>query len=87
MTPSGQPPRPSSDSVQLVWPSPLNLTPGRESEAAAQILALNGIPTQHPGYAAALMAIQNVLVNFARTNPGGGKLPTAELARIIMQYK
>jgi len=85
--PSGQPPSRSSDSVQLVWPSPLNLTPGRESEAAAQILALNGIPSQHPGYPTALMAIQNVLANFARTNPGGGKLPTGELARIIMQYK
>jgi hypothetical protein len=85
--PAAEPPRGSSDSVQLVWPSPLNLAPGRESEAAAQILALNGIPAQHPGYPTALMAIQNVLINFARTNPGGGKLPTGELARIIMQYK
>jgi hypothetical protein len=77
----------SSDTVQLVWPSALNLVPGREAEAAGQILAINGIPPQHPNYQAALMGIQNVLMNFARTNPGGGKLPTAELARILMQFK
>ncbi len=77
----------SSDTVQLVWPSQLNLVPGREAEAAGQILAINGIPPQHPNYQAALMGIQNVLMNFARTNPGGGKLPTGELARILMQFK
>ena len=72
---------------QFVWPNPLNLTPGREGEAAAHILALNGIPPQHPNYARALGAIQGVLTNFARNNPSGGALPTAQLQQIISQLR
>jgi len=68
-------------------PDPLNLSPGRERDAAAQILALNGIPPQHPQYAAAVQAMENVLVNFARANPTGGKLPTAQLENILGQLR
>lgn len=72
---------------QFVWPNPLNLIPGREGEAAAHILALNGIPPQHPNYARALGAIQGILTNFARNNPSGGALPTAQLQQIISQLR
>jgi hypothetical protein len=65
----------------------LNLSPGRERDAAAQILALNGVLPQHPQYAAALQAIENVLVNFARSNPSGGKLPKAQLENILRQLR
>lgn len=80
-------PKPRVERPQLVWPNPLNLVPGREVEAAAHILILNGIPPQHPNYTMALRAIQDVLVNFARNNPTGGALPTAQLERIISQLK
>jgi len=82
-----QEPKPRVEKPQLVWPNPLNLVPGREVEAAAHILILNGIPPQHPNYAMALRSIQDVLVNFARNNPTGGALPTAQLERIISQLK
>ena len=72
---------------RFVWPNPLNLTPGREGEAAAHILALNGISPQHPNYAQALGAIQGVLINFARNNPSGGVLPTAQLQQIISKLR
>jgi hypothetical protein len=65
----------------------LNLSPGRERDAAAQILALNGVMQQHPQYAAALQAIENVLVSFARANPSGGKLPKAQLENILRQLR
>ncbi|MFH0958051.1 MAG: hypothetical protein V1897_05030 [Pseudomonadota bacterium] len=80
-------PKPQVKKPEVVWPNPLNLTPGRESEAAAHILILNGIPPQHPNYAMALRSIQDILINFARNNPGGGALPTAQLERIISQMK
>jgi hypothetical protein len=69
------------------WPSPLDLTPGREWEAAAQILVLNGISTGHPNYLAALRSIEGILIQFARANPQGGKLPTTELQKIIRQFR
>jgi len=80
-------PRPQSQKPQFVWPNPLNLTPGREGEAAGHILTLNGIPPQHPNYVQALGAIQSVLTNFARNNPTGGALPTAQLQKIISQMR
>jgi len=80
--PQPQPPRRA-----FRLPDPLNLSPGRERDAAAQILALNGVLPQHPQYAAALQAIENVLVNFARSNPSGGKLPKAQLENILRQLR
>ncbi len=85
--PSAEVPRPQPKRSAFRLPDPLNLTPGREGDAAAQILALNGIPPQHPQYGAALQAMQNVLVNFARANPSGGKLPTAQLENILRQLR
>lgn len=81
------PPQRQVQRPQLVWPNPLNLAPGREGEAAAHILAINGIPPQHPNYAQAHRAMQDVLLNFARNNPGGGSLPTSQLERIITQLR
>lgn len=71
----------------FVWPETLVLNPGREWEAAGQILAANGIPPQHPNYTPALKAIEQVLVGFARANPGGGDLPTDQLENIIKQAR
>jgi hypothetical protein len=81
------PPRQQPQRSAFQWPNPLNLAPGREREAAAQILAVNGILPQHPQYAAGLQAVENVLVNFARANPSGGKLPTAQLENILRQLR
>jgi hypothetical protein len=78
-----QPPRQS----RFVWPNPLNLVPGKEGEAAAQILAVNGISQQHPYYQPALRDIQAVLMEFARNNPTGGRLPTVQLERIVGQLR
>jgi len=50
-------------------------------------LAVNGVLPQHPQYAAGLQAVENVLVNFARANPSGGKLPTAQLENILRQLR
>jgi len=83
-TPEKKPPK---RTVTLQFPSPLNLVPGKEWEAAAQILALNGISPGHPSYQVALNSVQNVLVQFVRANPQGGQLPTTELERIVLQYK
>jgi hypothetical protein len=79
--------RPAPERRAFQWPNPLNLVPGREWEAAGQILAANGIPPQHPHYAAAQKSIEQVLVEFARANPGGGKLPTAQLERVLNQIR
>lgn len=76
-------PRPGA----FTWPSPLNLTPGREWEAAGQILAVNGMAQQHPNYQRALRAVEAVLINFARNNPQGGQLPTGELEQILRQNR
>ena len=83
----GPPPQPEARKPKFVWPNPLNLVPGREGEAATHILALNGIPPQHPNYPKALAAVQGILINFARNNPTGGALPTAQLQRIISQLR
>jgi hypothetical protein len=76
------PPPPPRQS-KFVWPNPLSLVPGKEWEAAAQILALNGIPQQHPNYQAALRNVQGVLMDFVRKNPTGGRLPTSQLERVL----
>jgi hypothetical protein len=85
--PSAEAPKQHPKRSTFRLPNPLNLTPGRERDAAAQILALNGIPPQHPRYAAALQAMTNVLVNFARAHPSGGKLPAAQLENILRQMR
>jgi hypothetical protein len=86
-TPSAEAPKQRPKRTTFRLPNPLNLTPGRESDAAAQILALNGILPQHPRYQAALQAMTNVLVNFARAHPSGGKLPVAQLENILRQMR
>jgi hypothetical protein len=83
----GLSPRQASQRGMLVFPSPLNLAPGRESEAAGQILSLNGISPQHPNYRAGVQAITAILQNFARNNPSGGSLPTDDLQKVIIQLK
>ncbi|MGO9120918.1 MAG: hypothetical protein ACLQPD_25325 [Desulfomonilaceae bacterium] len=85
--PGGMTPRHASQRGMLVFPSPLNLVPGREPEAAGQILNLNGISPQHPNYAAGVQAITGILQNFARNNPSGGSLPTDDMQRVIIQLK
>jgi hypothetical protein len=90
--PGGGPQPPSEgaggeQSFTFKWPDPLNLTPGKEWEAAGQILAANGVPPQHPGYASAVKAIEGVLVDFARRNPQGGNLPATTLKNIILRLK
>ncbi len=83
--PGGMTPRHASQRGMLVFPSPLNLVPGREAEAAGQILNLNGISPQHPNYGAGVQAITGILQNFARNNPSGGSLPTDDMQRVIIQ--
>jgi hypothetical protein len=85
--PSAEAPKRHPKRSAFRLPNPLNMTPGRESDAAAQILALNGILPQHPRYQAALQAMTNVLVNFARTHPSGGKLPVAQLENVLRQIR
>ncbi len=85
--PEQEPARPQEREIRLAWPNPLNLVPGKELEAAAQILAVNGISQQHPHYNAALLDLQAVLMNFVKTHPQGGKLPTTQLKRILKQLK
>ncbi len=75
------------DGIVFKWPNPLSLTPGKEQEAAAQILAVNGMPPNHPNYMLALRSIQGVLQNFVRLNPQGGKLPTDQLVKIFLKYR
>lgn len=69
------------------WPNPLSIVPGREADAAAQILGLNGITPQNPNYPMALASVQAILVEFARANPTGGSLPTARLEQVIKQFR
>jgi len=85
--PAPEPTPPKQAEIRLAWPNPLNLVPGKEWEAAAQILAVNGISQQHPYYNDALRDVQAVLMDFARNNPQGGKLPTTQLKRILRQLK
>jgi hypothetical protein len=82
-----QPARPQPRRADFVWPNPLNLSPGREFEAAGQILAMNGIVPQHPNYAVALRAVADMLTDFGRNNPMGGALPTAQLERLVGQFR
>lgn|GEM_PF-1230059 len=89
--PSTEPPAPRREAAPrgapFSWPGQLSLTPGKEWEAAGQILSANGIPPQHPNAQRALQAIEAVLVDFARRNPQGGQLPTAALEQIIRQNR
>ncbi|MDQ7782826.1 MAG: hypothetical protein RDU20_08100 [Desulfomonilaceae bacterium] len=80
-------PKPKPRRSPFNWPSPLNLTPGNEWEAAAQILSMNGITPQHPNAAPALQAVEAILKEFVQTNPQGGSLPTAQVRRIIQRYR
>lgn len=79
--------KPSRRDIVFRWPESLILTPGRELDAAGQILMANGIAPQHPNFPLAAKAIEGVLVDFARRNPTGGDLPTDQLERILMQYR
>lgn len=85
--PTAGPPRAGRGEVVFRWPNPLNLVPGKEFEAAGQILGVNGLTPQHPGYSNALRAVEQVLIDFARNNPAGGRLPTDQLVRILMQFR
>ncbi len=85
--PGGMTARHASQRDLLRFPSPLNLVPGREAEAAGQILNLNGISPQHPNYGAGVQAITGILQNFARNNPSGGSLPTDDMQRVIIQLR
>ncbi len=82
-----QPVRPQPRRAEFVWPNPLNLVPGREFEAAGQILALNGIGPSHPNYTTAMRAVEQVLIDFGRNNPSGGALPTSVLERLVGQLR
>lgn len=79
--------KPAKRRAEFRWPQPLNLVPGREWEAAAEILSMNGIPPQHPNAARALQAVEGILADFARRNPSGGRLPTEQLERVIREYR
>ncbi|MFH1117503.1 MAG: hypothetical protein V1792_26585 [Pseudomonadota bacterium] len=81
------PRKPRARSSEFRWPNPLNLTPGKEWEAAAEILSMNGITPQHPNAAPALQAVEAILQDFVRNNPQGGSLPTAQVRQIIKRYK
>jgi hypothetical protein len=88
--PPGQQPteqRPSKRRTAFQWPNPLNLEPGKEWQSASQILSLNGINPDNPNYQRALKMVEGVLVEFVRTNPQGGQLPTTELEKIIRQNR
>jgi hypothetical protein len=79
--------RPSKKEVAFRWPESLIMAPGKEWEAAGQILMANGMAPQHPNFPLAVKAVESVLVDFARRNPTGGDLPTDQLERILMQYR
>jgi FtsZ-interacting cell division protein ZipA len=85
--PQQQEERRASRRSPFQWPHPLNLEPGKEWQAASQILMLNGIPPDHPNYQRALKGVESVLVQFARSNPQGGQLPTTELEKMIRQNR
>ncbi len=80
-------PRPPQRGPAFQFPNPLNLSPGKEWEAAGQILMANGFTQQHPNYQPALKAIEGVLINFGRANPSGGRLPKSQLEQIIRHYR
>ncbi len=84
--PSTGPTQRRTRTVTLRWPDPLNLTPGREVEAAAQILQANGITTANPNFFQALQSVTALLIQFARENPQGGSLPTTQLKEILLPY-
>jgi hypothetical protein len=78
---------PPRQARQLRWPNSIDLVPGEEWRAAAQIIGLNGITPQHPAYQQALQEVQAVLVEFAQSGAPGGRIPTARLEGIIRRYQ
>lgn len=78
-------PRPAR--AQLKYPNPLRIVPGKEWEAAALILTLNGIPAQHRNHQKAMQAMIAVLLDFVKRNPQGGELPTTALEAIVRKYR
>jgi len=85
--PVQKPAQPKQDGIVFRWPDPLSLTPGKEIDAARDILAANDIPPQHPRYGEALQGVQQVLLNFMRSNPQGGQMPTRDLVNVLMRFK
>ena len=79
--------QPQDQGTVFRWPETLNLSPGREGEAAEIIVQGNGIPPQHRNYAKAVQGVTAALVDFVRKNPQGGNIPTSTLARIIVRYR
>ena len=73
--------------VTLAFPKQLEITPGKEWEAAAQILVVNGIQRNNPRFQQAMNEVTAVLIEFARGNPQGGNLNTKKLERILVKYK
>jgi hypothetical protein len=73
--------------VTLAFPKQLDLTPGKEWQAAAQILAVNGIRRNNPRFGKAMNEVTGLLMEFARGNPQGGNLDTKKLERILVKYK
>jgi hypothetical protein len=86
-TTAPEPSQPREQGIVFRWPETLNLSPGREAEAAAIIVQGNGISPQNPNYSKAVSGIAAALIDFARKNPQGGNIPTSRLARIIMRYR
>ncbi|MFH0825429.1 MAG: hypothetical protein V2B18_21970, partial [Pseudomonadota bacterium] len=68
-------------------PGTLTLVRGSERQAAAEILSFNGLTPQHPGYLDAARKIERVLVDFAASNPSGGRLPIDPLNDIIKESR
>lgn len=85
--PEQQEAKPQKPRSSFKWPQPLNLVPGQEWEAAAQILTLNGITPQHRNAARALQDVEAILKKFVQEHPSGGRLPTAQLERVIRKYR
>jgi hypothetical protein len=80
-------PPPAREKLSFNWPDPLTLIEGKEWQAAAQILALNGFTTAHPNYRAALQALEGILVDFVRGNPSGGQIPRGPLEAVLIRYR
>ncbi|MFH0825021.1 MAG: hypothetical protein V2B18_19895 [Pseudomonadota bacterium] len=78
-----RPPAARAPKSRFNWPQALSVTPGKEWEAAAQILAANGVNPKHPNFPQVLKAIEAILVDFTRNNPQGGRLPVTQLEKTL----
>jgi hypothetical protein len=85
--PTARQPKPKRPAANFVWPETLTMVPGKELDAAAQILMANGMSPQHPNFQTALRGIEGILVDFARNNPQGGQLPTEPIERVLLQFR